>query len=206
MIDFDGEALDWGKGDGLVPAIVQEARSLRVLMLGYVNREALEATLKTGLVTFYSRSKKRLWQKGESSGNVLRLRDVKCDCDKDALLFLAEAEGPTCHTGTQSCFGDGQAASLSVLAELAATIRKRREQHVAGSYTAQLFEAGLSRMAQKVGEEGVEVALAGVMRASTLSSEAADLLYHLLVLLEAADTDWVDVMKVLQARARKQKE
>ena len=119
---FDGSGIDWTKGDGLVPAIAQDARSLRVLMLGYVNEESLKATLSTGLVTFYSRSKQRLWQKGETSGHVLRLHDIKVDCDNDTLLMLVQPEGPTCHLGTQTCFGDEGGPTLSTLADLAAVI------------------------------------------------------------------------------------
>jgi phosphoribosyl-AMP cyclohydrolase / phosphoribosyl-ATP pyrophosphohydrolase len=196
------EDIDWDKNNGLVPAVVQDARSLRVLMLGYVNKESLRATLETGLVTFFSRSKQRLWQKGETSGNVLRLRDVKMDCDKDTLLMLADAEGPTCHLGTKSCFGDDYAPDLAVLANLAATIHMRKLLPETGSYTAKLFEQGTTRIAQKVGEEGVEVALAASTDRSKLAAESADLLYHLLVLLEACGTDWMDVLKILDERTR----
>ena len=115
--------LDWAKGDGLLPAVVQDARTLRVLMLGYMNEEALAVTQNSGLVTFFSRSKQRLWQKGETSGHVLRVKAIKTDCDNDAILIMAEPEGPTCHLGTQSCFGDNDAPGLATLAELAATIR-----------------------------------------------------------------------------------
>jgi phosphoribosyl-AMP cyclohydrolase / phosphoribosyl-ATP pyrophosphohydrolase len=203
MKNFDVSSVAWDKSDGLVPAIVQDPRSLRVLMLGYMSREALQATLKTGLVTFFSRSKQRLWQKGETSGHVLRFRSVKLDCDQDTLLILAEPEGPTCHNGTITCWGDDEAPSLAVLADLAATIKKRRREPVAGSYTAKLFESGLARIAQKVGEEGVETALAGATSAANLNEEAADLLYHLLVLLEASSGGLDDVLKVLSERARK---
>ena len=196
--------IDWAKGDGLVPAIVQDSRSLRVLMLGYVNREALQITLDTGLVTFFSRSKQRLWQKGETSGNTLKLVDIKSDCDNDTLLIFAEPTGPTCHTGLRTCFGEGNAAAdLSVLADLAATIRQRRTSPTPGSYTAKLFDAGIARIAQKVGEEGVETSLAAVTKSPTLPSEAADLMYHLLVLLEASGYDFADVLKVLYDRAKK---
>ncbi len=202
---FDESKIDWAKGDGLIPAVVQDARSLRVLMLGYVNKEALQKTMETGLVTFFSRSKQRLWQKGETSGHVLRLRDIKLDCDFDTLLLMADPEGPTCHNGTQTCFGDDKAPSLAVLAELAATIHQRHTDPQEGSYTAKLFAAGIPRIAQKVGEEGVEVALAASTKSPTLASEAADLLYHLFVLLEATNTDWLDVMKILQERGKPQK-
>jgi phosphoribosyl-AMP cyclohydrolase / phosphoribosyl-ATP pyrophosphohydrolase len=194
-------AIDWTKDSGLVPAIVQDARSLRVLMLGYVNQESLQKTLKTGLVTFYSRSRQSLWQKGETSGHILRVCDIRMDCDKDTLLILAEPEGPTCHLGTTSCFGEDAEPNLAVLADLAATIRQRKQSGGPESYTAKLFKEGVTRIAQKVGEEGVEVALAATTKSETLPEEAADLLYHLLVLLEACDTDLAAVLKVLHRRA-----
>lgn len=200
-IAFDSSKIDWSKVDGLVPAVVQDARSLRVLMLGYVNKEALEKTLSSGLVTFFSRTKQRLWQKGETSGHVLRLKSITLDCDNDTLLIMADPEGPTCHLGTTTCFGDDDAPSLAIVAELARVIRARKLNPEPGSYTAKLFAEGISRIAQKVGEEGVEVALAASTKSETLPSEAADLLYHLLVLLEATDTDWLDVMEILQRRA-----
>lgn len=196
--------IDWTKSDnGLIPAIVQDHRTLRVLMLGYVNAEALKATQDSGLVTFYSRSKKRLWKKGETSGHTLRLKDIRLDCDGDTLLFMAEPQGPTCHNGTTTCFDDDAAPSIATLAELAATIHDRRLNAPAKSYTAELFASGLTRIAQKVGEEGVETALAGATGGANLADEAADLLYHLLVLLEASGTDWMRVMEVLKAREAK---
>ncbi|NTU77058.1 MAG: bifunctional phosphoribosyl-AMP cyclohydrolase/phosphoribosyl-ATP diphosphatase HisIE [Alphaproteobacteria bacterium] len=200
--NFDLNALDWTKGDGLIPAIVQDAQSLRVLMLGYINKESLRATLETGLVTFYSRSKKRLWQKGETSGHVLRLKDIRSDCDGDAILLRVDPEGPTCHTGSTSCFGNDKTASLATLTDLTATIRQRQRAPTSDSYTAELFAAGLSRIAQKVGEEGVEVALAGETKSPNLADESADLLYHLLVLLEASDFSLHQVLAVLQKRAK----
>jgi phosphoribosyl-ATP pyrophosphohydrolase/phosphoribosyl-AMP cyclohydrolase len=205
VIVFDSSKIDWKKTDGLVPVIVQDASSLHVLMLGYMNKEALEATLGAGLVTFYSRTKQRLWQKGETSGNVLRLRDIKLDCDQDTLLVMANAEGPTCHNGTKSCFGDDNAPDISMLADLAATIHMRRLLPGTGSYTASLFEEGLARIAQKVGEEAVETVIAATTKSSNLASEAADLLYHLLVLLEASDSSLHEVLKVLYERAKPKK-
>ena len=195
------DAVDWAKGDGLVPAIVQEARSLRVLMLGYMNKAALQRTLETGHVTFYSRSRQRLWEKGETSGHVLLCREIRLDCDWDTLLVLAEAKGPTCHLGTETCFGAEVAPDLGALADLAATIRQRRHDAPTGSYTAQLFAGGIRRIAQKVGEEGVEVALAAG-NAEELAAESADLLYHLLVLLEASAIGLNEVMAVLRDRAQ----
>lgn len=195
------DAVDWTKSHGLVPAIVQDARSLRVLMLGYMNKVALQRTLETGLVTFFSRSKQRLWQKGETSGHVLQCREIRLDCDGDTLLVLAEAKGPTCHLGTETCFGVEVAPGLGILADLAATIRQRRHNAPEGSYTTQLFAGGIRRIAQKVGEEGVEVALAAG-NAEELAAESADLLYHLLVLLEASGIGLNEVMAVLRDRAQ----
>lgn len=203
--NFDIDTLDWAKTDGLIPAIVQDPDTLRVLMLGYVNREALQQTFKTGLVTFYSRSKQRLWQKGETSGHVLRLKSIRLDCDKDALLIFASPQGPTCHLCTQSCFGDDETPNLSILADLASTIHERRLSPVAGSYTAKLFEEGITRIAQKVGEEAVETGLAAATKSPDLPGEAADLLYHLLVLLEATGTSWQDVMAILRERQNKKR-
>lgn len=201
--NFDIETVDWIKGNGLVPVIVQDAFSMRVLMLGYMNKEALAATLARGLVTFYGRSKKRLWQKGETSGHVLHLRTIKKDCDGDALLLQVKPEGPVCHKGTQTCFGGDDMVSLAVLADLAEVIKERRLAPKKNSYTSQLFEAGKERIAQKVGEEGVETVLAAATKSPTLPSEAADLLYHLWVLLEACDISWQDVLRVLHDRAKR---
>jgi phosphoribosyl-ATP pyrophosphohydrolase/phosphoribosyl-AMP cyclohydrolase len=195
------DAIDWQKGGGLVPAIVQDVLSLRVLMLGYMNRTALHQTLETGHVTFYSRSKQRLWEKGETSGHVLVCREIALDCDHDTLLVMAEAHGPACHLGARTCFGDHGAPGLAILADLAATIRQRRHDAPADSYTARLFASGMRRIAQKVGEEGVEVALAAG-NAEELAAESADLLYHLLVLLEAGGVSLRDVMAVLHDRAQ----
>lgn len=202
---FDIDAIDWSKGNGLVPAIVQDVRSLRVLMLGYLSGESLHRTLETGLVTFFSRSRRSFWQKGETSGHVLRLREIRADCDGDALLILAEPEGPTCHLGTISCFGADERASLSTLAELAFVIHARRVAPRQDSYTSGLFAEGISRIAQKVGEEAVETALSAATQSPSLAEESADLFYHLLVLLEAAGTDWMDVMEILGERARTRK-
>lgn len=174
---------DWEKTGGLVPAVVQDATTLRVLMLGYMDRAALAATLETGLVTFFSRSRQRLWVKGETSGNALELVDIRTDCDTDALLVLARPRGPTCHLGTASCFPEAPASGLAMLDHVVATRQASRPE---GSYTTRLFEQGVQRIAQKVGEEGVETALAAVAGdEAELLGEAADLVYHLLVLLRA---------------------
>lgn len=201
MTEAEFEALAWAKMDGLLPAIVQDAASGRVLMLGYMNRVALAATLSTGKVTFFSRSKQRLWQKGETSGNVLRLVSVTGDCDKDALLVLAEPAGPTCHKGNASCFGGEGPNGPGWLAELSRVVAERAAAPPAESYTARLLAEGPARIAQKVGEEGVEVALAAVTRdAAGCAEETADLLYHLAVLMQAKGFGWEDVVRVLRAR------
>ncbi|MET0581869.1 MAG: bifunctional phosphoribosyl-AMP cyclohydrolase/phosphoribosyl-ATP diphosphatase HisIE [Pseudoxanthomonas sp.] len=192
------QALDWAKGGGLLPAIVQDADNLRVLMLGYMNAEALAATQASGRVTFYSRSKQRLWKKGETSGHVLELVSLQADCDNDTLLVLARPHGPTCHLQRDSCFAD---APCSFLADLDALIVQRDRDRPADSYTTKLFEDGLRRIAQKVGEEGVETALAAVVQDdAALLGEAADLVFHLLVLLRARGLSLHDVSSLLRDR------
>ena len=201
MKAIDPHALDWAKSDGLLPAIVQHALTGEVLMLGYMNREAFDVTLATEQVTFYSRSKQRLWTKGETSGHVLRLMSLKADCDADTVLVQALPQGPTCHEGTSSCFGDNVRPPLGFLAELDALIAQRETDRPAGSYTTRLFEGGIRRMAQKVGEEGVETALAAVAQDDeALLGEAADLLFHLNVLLRARGLSLGDAVAVLAAR------
>lgn len=198
---FDGSKLDWNKGDGLLPAIVQDAGNHRVLMLGYMNRAALQATLDSGEVTFYSRSKQRLWKKGESSGHVLRLVSLETDCDSDTLLIQAHPQGPTCHLQRASCFADAPAGFLSDLDVLVAA---RERDRPADSYTTGLFEGGVRRIAQKVGEEGVETALAAVAQDdAALLGESADLLFHLTVLLRARGLSLQDAVATLQDRHRK---
>jgi phosphoribosyl-ATP pyrophosphohydrolase/phosphoribosyl-AMP cyclohydrolase len=194
-------SLAWDKMDGLLPAAVQDRRSGRLLMLAYMNRDALAATLSTGLATFWSRSKQRLWQKGETSGNALRVAAIHEDCDSDALLILAEPEGPTCHLGTTSCFGGEGPAGPGWLADLAAIVADRAATGDETSYTARLLAEGLPRIAQKVGEEGVETALAAVTRdAAGCTEEVADLLYHLTVLMQAKVFGWAEVVEVLRRR------
>ncbi len=201
MNDFDPAGLDLNKGEGLLPAVVQHARSGAVLMLGYMNRAALEESRRSGRVTFWSRSRQRLWTKGESSGHLLRLVGVRADCDRDTLLVQAEPEGPTCHLGTATCFGADSGLPLAFLAELDALVARRERERPPGSYTTRLFEGGLRRMAQKVGEEGVETALAAVAQDErALLEESADLLFHLLVLLRARGLGLGDVVQVLAAR------
>ena len=199
----DFRRLDWAKGDGLLPAIVQHWLSGEVLMLGYMNVDALTQTQATGKVTFYSRSKQRLWTKGESSGHGLALKSIRIDCDADTLLIQAEPHGPTCHRGTSSCFGDSAEAGppLGFLGELDALVASRYAERPAGSYTTALFENGIRRMAQKVGEEGVETALAAVVQDdASLLGEAADLIFHLTVMLRARGLSLADVALLLSAR------
>ena len=197
----DLDALDWEKMAGLVPAIVQDASTRQVLMLGYMNREAVEATLADGFATFFSRSKTRLWRKGESSGHHLAVRSVHVDCDGDALLVLAEPAGPTCHLGTASCFSEEAAPGLGWLGQLSRIVRERAESGESGSYTARLLAEGPQRIAQKIGEEGVELALAGAGgEKDQCIEEAADLLYHLAVLMQARDFGWDEVAQTLRRR------
>lgn len=203
MNDFDPNALDWAKMDGLLPAIVQDAASGEVLMLGYMDRAALDATLGDRMVTFHSRSKGKLWRKGETSGNILDLVEVRMDCDQDALLVLATPRGPTCHTGTTSCFGDHGAPGVGFVGALERVIQSRASADPATSYTAKLLAEGAARAAQKVGEEGVETALAGRCGDDAeLVSEAADLVYHLTVLLKARGLAWADIVGELSRRHR----
>ena len=198
--------LDWKKGDGLLPAIVQDALTGQVLMLGFMNAEALQITLESGRVTFFSRSKNRLWTKGETSGHFLNVVDVEGDCDKDSLLITARPDGPTCHTGTASCFGDdirSDATALSFLARLESVLAQRIADRPEGSYTARLWADGTTRIAQKVGEEGVEVALAAVTQADErLVSESADLLFHLALLLKNRGLSLGSVVAELEQRHR----
>ena len=197
--DLDG--IDWAKMNGLMPAIVQDRRSGRVLMLGYMNRDALEATLDSGFATFFSRSRQRLWRKGETSGNLLEVRAVTTDCDGDALLVLADPLGPTCHEGTRSCFGEAWVEGPGWLAELSGIIQERAGSGYESSYTRRLVWAGTERIAQKIGEEGVELALAAVSRDdSGCAEEAADLLYHLAVLLQVRGMEWQQIIDVLRSR------
>jgi phosphoribosyl-ATP pyrophosphohydrolase/phosphoribosyl-AMP cyclohydrolase len=179
----NADAIDWQRGQGLVAAVVQDSATGSVLMLGYMDRSALELTLASGLVTFYSRSRQRLWTKGETSGNRLELVSIAPDCDGDALLVRVRPLGPTCHSGSQSCFGEAPGDALDSLDQV---IAHRERERPAGSYTSSLFDAGARRIAQKVGEEGVETALAAVAQDDdALLGEAADLVFHLLVLLRA---------------------
>lgn len=195
------ERLDWNKGAGLLPAIVQDADTLQVLMLGYMNAAALAKTEDTGLVTFHSRSRDTLWTKGETSGNTLTLVSLDIDCDFDTILIKARPQGPTCHEGTVSCFGEDGASGVGFLGYLDGLVRDRKTADPSSSYTAQLLQGPLVKAAQKVGEEGVETALAAVAETDAeFKGEAADLLYHLLVLLAAKDVPLDDVIEVLKSR------
>jgi phosphoribosyl-AMP cyclohydrolase / phosphoribosyl-ATP pyrophosphohydrolase len=197
--------LDWKKVDGLIPAIIQDATSGAVLMMGYMNPAALAATQATGRVTFWSRSKGRLWTKGESSGHFLEVQRVCADCDRDALLILAKPLGPACHLGTPTCWGEEAPRSFASRLEFLGTLEQIVAQRIAerpeGSYTAKLVEQGITRIAQKVGEEGLELALAGVAQSDhDIIAEAADLLYHTLLLLTYKGLSLAQVAGELQAR------
>ena len=196
--------LAFEKSGGLLPAVIQHARTGAVLMLGYMNREALRETLTRRRVVFFSRSRGRLWEKGETSGNTLELLGVRTDCDRDALLVTALPAGPVCHLGTATCFGDetaAEGASLGFLRELEAVIGRRMAERPEGSYTARLHSQGPKRIAQKVGEEGLEVALAAVSESDDkLVGEAADLLYHLLLLLRSRNLRLGHVVAELESR------
>ncbi len=193
--------IDWKKTGGLVPVIVQDASTLQVLMLGYMNADALKKTLRTKKVTFFSRTKNRLWTKGESSKNFLHLVSVEVDCDNDTLLIAARPDGPTCHRGTPSCFGDDGASGVGFLAHLDQVVAARLKSGDKSSYTVRLVQEGVARVAQKVGEEGVETALAAVSaKDGEFAGEAADLLYHLIVLLRAKKMKLADAVAVLEKR------
>ena len=193
--------IDWDKVSGLLPAIIQDNQTGQVLMLGYMNPEALRITAETGQVTFYSRSKQRLWMKGETSGHVLKVQKILADCDEDAVLILADRKGPCCHLNQPSCFGT-YTASFALLTYLEDLIRSRYRERPANHYTTFLFDQGLKRIAQKLGEEAVEVALAaGCGDKKETLNETADLIYHLLVLLVAKDLSFTEVHCVLEERS-----
>lgn len=196
--------LSWDKMQGLLPCIVQNAKSGKVLMQGYMDQPALEKTLDTQQVTFFSRSKQRLWTKGETSGNTLDLVELSADCDFDSILALVNPNGPTCHTGAESCWFNSAGPEISFIAELEQLLSDRKGADPESSYTARLYNKGIKRIAQKVGEEGVETALAATVRdLDELKNESADLLYHLIVLLQASDLELSDVIAVLKQRHNK---
>lgn len=187
--------------DGLVPVIIQDPQTRQVLMLGYMNEDALKKTMEEGKVTFFSRSKQRLWTKGETSGNFLLVKEILEDCDNDTLLIKATPQGPTCHTGTISCFGAGN--DVFTLQELERIITDRKNNPTEKSYTASLFEKGINKIAQKVGEEAVEIVIESKDNNDDLFlGEAADLMFHYLVLLKAKGFSLTDVIKVLEGRHR----
>ena len=194
--------IDFEKSGGLVPAIIQDSRTKTVLMLGYMNKEAFDRTMETGKVTFYSRSRQCLWRKGETSGNFLTLVDAKVDCDNDTLLIKAIPSGPTCHTGTDTCWGENNEVNpLLFLTYLQDFINKRHEEMPEGSYTTSLFKDGLNRMAQKVGEEALEAVIEAVNGTNErLVYEGSDMLYHLIVLLTAKGLRIEDLAAELQVR------
>ena len=204
---FEIGKVDFGKGDGLVPAIVQDADTGAVLMMAYMNREAVEQTLARKRAVFFSRSKQRLWEKGETTGHTLDVVSIALDCDADTLLVTAHPRGPACHNGTRTCFGDeprAAATSIAFLAKLEAVVAQRAAEQPDASYTAKLLAKGINKVAQKVGEEGVETALAGVNESDQkLTEESADLLFHLLVLLRARNLPLASVIAELEKRHRK---
>lgn len=192
--------IDFSKGEGLIPAVIQNALTMQVLMLGYMNLEAFKKTQETGLVTFYSRSKQRLWVKGEVSGNTLELVDLKLDCDSDSLLVLAKPNGPTCHTGATSCFKEETAKGF--IYQLENTINDRIDSNDPNSYTNALYQKGINRVAQKVGEEAVELIIESKDSNEELfKNEAADLIYHFLVLLKAKNVTFSNIEDVLKKRS-----
>ena len=200
----DLDKIDFEKVGGLIPAVVQDAFSKQVLMLGYLNQEAIQKTLETGKVTFFSRTKQRLWTKGESSGNFLLVKDILLDCDGDTLLIKAEPVGPVCHTGADTCFEESNQSNTAFIDKLRATIKDRKNNPSDTSYTASLFAKGINKVAQKVGEEAVEIVIeAKDDNKELFLCEAADLLYHYLVLLEAKGYELDEVMEVLMERHKK---
>lgn len=197
----DITAIDFEKQGGLVPAIVQDVTTHKVLMLGYMNKEAIEATLESKKVTFFSRSKKRLWTKGETSQNYLELHSMALDCDGDAVLIKAKPEGPTCHTGADTCWDEDNQNSLAFLDLLTQVIKERKTQKTSTSYTAKMFDKGINKLAQKVGEEAVEMVIEAKDNNDDLFlNESADLLFHYMMLLEAKGYTLTDVVGILKSR------
>ncbi|WP_321298584.1 bifunctional phosphoribosyl-AMP cyclohydrolase/phosphoribosyl-ATP diphosphatase HisIE [Marinifilum fragile] len=197
--------IDFNKGDGLVPAIIQDVKTQKVLMLGYMNKESYEKTIESGKVTFYSRSKQRLWTKGEESGNFLNLKDLSLDCDKDTLLIKVDPVGPVCHKGTDTCWEEANvASSIDFLLQLQQVITERKKNLSEKSYTASLFQKGINKIAQKVGEEAVELVIeAKDDNEDLFMGEAADLMFHYLVLLTAKGYSLEQVVALLETRHSK---
>lgn len=193
--------LAWEKGSGLLPAVIQDAQTSSVLMLGYMNQEALQKTIDTQWVTFYSRTKQRLWTKGETSGNKLKLVGIFPDCDQDTLLITASPTGPICHNGTTTCFPNMQLTDWDFIQKLEHLLQEREISRPENNYATSLFNEGISRIAQKVGEEGVEVALAAIEKNNEeICGEVADLMFHVLVLLKAKNLSFSEIIKVLKMR------
>lgn len=197
--------IDFEKGDGLVPAIIQDVKTQKVLMLGYMNKESYNKTIESGKVTFFSRSKQRLWTKGEESGNFLYLKDVSLDCDNDSLLVKVDPEGPVCHKGTDTCWKEeNRASSVDFLLQLQQVIQERKKNLSDKSYTASLFNKGINKIAQKVGEEAVELVIEAKDENKELfMGEAADLMFHYIVLLSAKDYSLEEVVDLLKSRHSK---
>ena len=204
LLEFEFMELNFSKNkDGLIPVIIQDSISKTVLMLGYMNDEAIRKTKKTGNVTFYSRTKKRLWTKGEESGNFLRLVNMKVDCDNDTILIYVKPEGPTCHLGTDSCWGEKNLSKFGYLSQLEEIIAERKKDDKKNSYVASLFREGINKIAQKVGEEATETIIEAKDENNRLFlNESADLLFHYLILLQAKGFRLSDVEKVLLTRKR----
>ncbi|MEN9444417.1 MAG: hypothetical protein RIS47_1307 [Bacteroidota bacterium] len=197
-MDFN---LDFAKAGGLVPAVVQDAHNKTVLMVGFMNQEALDKTQAEGKVTFFSRTKNRLWTKGETSGNFLIVKDIKVDCDNDTLLISAEPVGPVCHTGEETCFGNSPKGNVQFLEYLEEVIEQRKQADPGSSYTRKLFDKGINKIAQKVGEEAVELVIEAKDNNDDLFlNEAADLMFHTLILLNKKGFRLADVVKILEGR------
>jgi phosphoribosyl-ATP pyrophosphohydrolase/phosphoribosyl-AMP cyclohydrolase len=198
------EGLDFSKGDGLIPAIIQDEVTSKVLMLGFMNEEALSRTRAEGKVTFFSRTKNRLWTKGETSGNFFFVKDIIADCDKDTLLIKVNPVGPACHTGADTCFNEVNSDGINFLNNLTSIIKDRHDNPSDKSYTSSLFEKGINKVAQKVGEEAVEVVIeAKDDNEELFLNESADLLFHLMILLEAKGSKLDDVVDILKQRHNK---
>ncbi len=198
------DKINFAKMDGLVPVVIQDNHTLQVLMVGFMNKEALEATISSGKVTFFSRTKNRLWQKGETSGDFLHVIDIHLDCDDDSLLIMANPAGPTCHTGSVSCFSTQKLPALSIIGKLDKTIIERINYPTDGSYTDHLLKKGVKKIAQKVGEEAVEVVIAALNETTPeYLGEMTDLLYHAMVLLHAKGLTLDDLAAVIESRNKK---
>lgn len=201
---IDPKSIGFEKGGGLVPAVIQDERTLQVLMLGYMNKEAVEKTLETGNVTFYSRSKERLWTKGEESGNIMKLVSMDKDCDNDTLLIKVIPEGPTCHKGTKTCWGDEATTRFGILNDLESVIDKRKEKPKKNSHVSRMLGKGTNKIAQKVGEEAVELVIEAMDDNDDLFlEEGADLMFHYLLLIKSRGFRIDDVLKVLEERKKK---